>query len=655
MPRLAHGTVPTTNDVTQARSDLADASADIPLAFAIAPPLDLHDFDFMFPTLQSSAANLLPVSAETVLQLKRLGKTMTDSDEVGAEHDSTIPAAYTYFGQFVDHDITLEAQTTSAGTSVSKLIAAKMVPQDLTEIRQQLRNVRSATLDLDNLYNAPAPPDPANGAKMRIGKVSDTGSNELPSKKPKGKGRDNDLPRRGRSADPLRDREALIGDPRNDENTIVSQLHLAFLKAHNALVDLGLNRAEARRTLRQHYQHIVVHDYLKRIVDPALVDQIVTGGNQWFNAVGEPFFMPLEFSVAAFRFGHTMVRGAYDFNLNFNFSEKPGTFPADLGLLFTFSELSGDLGDFDTLPHNWIIEWEGILDGARGSGSKARRIDTALSSFGDTGLFALTSETGEPVTPPDAGRLAVRNLLRGYRLRMPTGQAVAKHLGLPVLSAAQLRETAISADQRAKLEPFVRRTPLWYYILAEAKHHGGQRLGPVGGTIVAEVLVGLVRRSEDSILNQPGWRPSLPSATPGTFQLADLLRFAGVLGTKVATRTYTVKAGDTLVKIAAKQLGDGDRWPEIFLLNRATIRDPDQIFAGQVLILPAAVGEADAAGAGERRVPTRVYKVQAGDTLSAIAAAELGAQDRWPEIFILNRSVLTHPDRIVPGTVLVLP
>ena len=76
---------------------------------------------------------------------------------------------------------------------------------------------------------------------------------------------------------------------------------------------------------------------------------------------------------------------------------------------------------------------------------------------------------------------------------------------------------------------FLTRTPLWYYLLAEAKHHGGQRLGPVGSTIVAEVLIGLVRRSDDSILRTPGWTPTLPAATPGQFNLADLLRFAKVL------------------------------------------------------------------------------------------------------------------------------
>jgi LysM repeat protein len=649
MPRLAHGSVPTTDDVAAARGAVAEASADIPLAFAVAPPVDLHDYDFMFPGLQKKAENLLPTGPETVKQLKRLGRTMADTDKLGAGRDSDIPAAYTYLGQFIDHDITLEAQATSVGTTMKELLAEDMAPQDLSEIRQQLRNVRSATLDLDSLYSAPAPPDPTNPAKMRIGRVSDTGSTELPSKKPKGKGRDNDLPRRGRSANKLRDREALIGDPRNDENTIVGQLHLAFLKAHNALVDQGHTRGQARRLLRQHYQHVVVHDYLKRIVDPAIVDAIVRDGNRWFNGLAEPFFMPLEFAVAAFRFGHTMVRGAYDFNVNFNFSEKPGTFPADLGLLFTFSALSGDLGDFDTLPHNWIIEWENILDGATGPGGKARRFDTALASAGGAGLFALTSETGETLRPADASRLAVRNLLRGYRLRMPTGQAVARHMKLPVLTEEQLRAAAISDDQREKLEPFLRRTPLWYYILAEAKHHGGKRLGPVGGTLVAEVLIGLVRRSKDSILAQPAWEPSLPSAQPGTFELADLLRFAGVLGTKVPPRTYTVKAGDTLSRIAEEQLGDADRWPEIFLLNRATLSDPDRILVGQVLILPPREA------ASRRTASRRVHQVEPGETLSGIAAAELGDADRWIDILTLNRSVITHPDLIVPGTVLVLP
>jgi hypothetical protein len=226
------------------------------------------------------------------------------------------------------------------------------------------------------------------------------------------------------------------------------------------------------------------------------------------------------------RFGHTLVRDDYDFNLNFNRSGDPGTSPADLGLLFTFTALSGQLGEFDTLPDNWIIEWERFVDTGTGVANKARKFDTKLS----TGLFHLQTLQGQEETPADAARLAVRNLLRGYGLRMPTGQAVANHLGLTPLTTAQLTAAAASTTQASVLQTtgFLTRTPLWYYLLAEAKHHGGQRLGPVGSTIVAEVLIGLVRRSDDSILRTPGWTPTLP-ATPGRFELADLLRFAKVL------------------------------------------------------------------------------------------------------------------------------
>ena len=143
----------------------------------------------------------------------------------------------------------------------------------------------------------------------------------------------------------------------------------------------------------------------------------------------------------------------------------------------------------------------------------------------------------------------MRNLLRGYLLRMPTGQAVARAMGRAPLTPAQIEAVADQvvppAGEEAQVDVlrrtvFLERTPLWYYILAEAAAPqtagageaaggGGERLGPVGSTLVAEVLIGLVRRSKDSILDRAHWRPSLPSTQPGKFELVDLLRFAKVL------------------------------------------------------------------------------------------------------------------------------
>jgi hypothetical protein len=359
---------------------------------------------------------------------------------------------------------------------------------------------------------------------MRIGTVSTQHLDGTAiGNRPVGKGADNDVPREPQSPIPSHDRAALIGDPRNDENVIVSQLHLAFLRAHNAIVGAGSTFNQARTLLRQHYQHIVLSEYLPTVADPAIVSSILQNGNRFFNPSDAAFFMPLEFSFAAFRFGHTMVRDQYDFNINFGPQGRLSTAP--LSLLFTFTALSGQLGESLTLPENWIIEWERFV--GTSNTNFARQLDTKLVEP----LFALQSLEGVPGAD-DGARLAERNLLRGYLVRMPTGQAVATAIGETPLTAQQIRDAAVSPVQVAALQAgsFDSRTPLWYYILAEARHAGnqGNHLGPVGSTIVAEVLIGLIRRSEDSILVQPNWAPTLPTATAGTFALADLLRLAGV-------------------------------------------------------------------------------------------------------------------------------
>jgi nucleoid-associated protein YgaU len=646
MPRIPHGGQVTVSQLRRARAALDATAVASEFAFAVVEPVDLNAFDYLFPTLQLDPDALLPAGPDTNDLLKQLGRAMRDPSGPAADDpagDAAIPAAYTYFGQFIDHDITLEAGG-SGGMAV--LLDPGMVPMGLQEVRDALRNARTATLELDSLYGLPAPRDPANTDKLLLGPNASTS--------PPGPGRpfdlppgtsplDNDLPREPRAPEPEHDRAALIGDPRNDENLVVAQLHVAFLKAHNALVDLGYDFESARRILRQHYQYLVVHDFLRRVADPAVVDEVLHG-NRWFDAYAQPFFMPLEFAVAAFRFGHTMVRDNYDFNVNFN---RDGNGPsATLGFLFTFTALSGELGDFDTVPENWIIQWENFVDTQAPATSRTRQLNTQLA---EPGLSTLRQIDGAPEQPADAASLAVRNLLRGHRLRIPTGQAVARLLGLEPMEPDEIEAAAATDEQRAVLGDervqLSERTPLWYYILAEAQHHGqGQRLGPVGSTIIAEVLIGLVRRSEDSFLKVPGWAPSLPVAGE-RFELADLLRFAGVLGDAPGPQTVTVQPGDTLFGIAERDLGQGGRWPEIFVLNRAVVRDPALIAPGQVLVLPAA----------PMQPPPRLYRIAPGDTLFGIAERDLDEGGRWPDIFALNREVISDPRLIPVGLWIVLP
>lgn len=156
MPRLGHGRPITEQDVSTARSEVAEVATRSRLSFALTPPVRTHDFDLLFPTLQEDEANLLPRSPDTPARLKALGATMEDADRRG--EDSPIPAAYTYLGQFIDHDITLEAQQPGLGSgTMAELLDPNMAPLQLADIRNALRNLRTATLDLDSLYGLPAP------------------------------------------------------------------------------------------------------------------------------------------------------------------------------------------------------------------------------------------------------------------------------------------------------------------------------------------------------------------------------------------------------------------------------------------------------------------------------------------------------------------
>lgn len=473
-------------------------------------------FGYLFEDLAQKDAALLPRSSVTLDNLARLGDAMCETPQSSTLF-SGIPSAYTYFAQFLDHDITFTdvPKTPRDLTDSCMLADSLLTPWPVDFIKREVKNRRARILELDSVYGGDAPlTDEGESYHFKLGRVTRAGHG-LPN-------RDefNDVPRMGRSSDPAEDRAARIGDPRNDQTVLISQLHVAFLRAHNAIVRLKrCSLDEAREILRQHYHCIVVHDFLQRVTAEGTVEAVLADPDPLYKPEAGAFFVPLEFTVAAFRFGHSMIRSVYYLNGNY-----PGL---DLGLLFTL----GAMKNHDTMPEGMVVEWKAFLDGFIGQGNTARLLDTRLV---DT-LRAVLDAVERPV--PCETRLAVLDLKRGYMMRIPTGQAVAQRIGAHVMTAAEIEKAVGDEGQIRVLREsgFSERTPLWYYILAEAASSevggGGHRLGPVGSRLVAEVLIGLVRRCKPSILSKtdPPWAPTLPSKVPGRFDLADLLRLAGVL------------------------------------------------------------------------------------------------------------------------------
>ena len=283
---------------------------------------------------------------------------------------------------------------------------------------------------------------------------------------------------------------------------------------------------EARRTVTWHYQWIVLHDFLERLTGPGTVARILHDGRKFYRFKTTPY-IPVEFSGAAYRFGHSMVRQRYSHNR---------VFPnIGFDLLFGFTGLSGQIfGNLapnpptgplpvPVLPSNWIIDWRRFYDLGTAAGTPGfafnptRKIDPLM-------VEELRNLPGSDKTSP-ARMLAFRNLKRGVNLGLPSGQDVAK--AMRIKNPLTPDEIATGPDgAAAKKHGLHTATPLWYYILKEAKvRRGGDGLGPVGGTIVAEVLIGLVHGDHQSFLwRAKNWKPELPSKVPGTFTMADMLR-----------------------------------------------------------------------------------------------------------------------------------
>ena len=261
--------------------------------------------------------------------------TMAEDPSSG---ESGIPAAYTYFGQFIDHDITKTVFDPSLqpGPGLDPIQAPNILPIAKSRVFSLISNARTAPLDLDSVYLGGAIESIKPDGSFQLSEVSKAPFGRIPTAT-----KLHDLPRRPMIVNPVGleqqelDRQAIIGDPRNDENLLVAQLHLGFLRTHNALMQRKLSAADAQIALRRRYQWAVLHDFLPRICDKTVVaDVLKNGATVWQVTKPEDLFIPLEFSVAAYRFGHSMIRGGYSHNATFS--------AAPFNLFFTFTALSGD-------------------------------------------------------------------------------------------------------------------------------------------------------------------------------------------------------------------------------------------------------------------------------------------------------------------------
>ncbi len=400
-------------------------------------------------------------------------------------NNPTHTAGTTFFGQFIDHDVTFDT-TSKLGVTTEPAVSP---------------NSRTPSLDLDSVYGegpdgSPRLYDLADRDKLRIGLG----------------GLFEDLPR-----DDVTN-TAIIPDPRNDENLMIAGLQCAFIRFHNAAVDWarehgyrgGSTFRQARQLTTWHYHWLVIHEFLPQIVGRAMVDAVLRNGRRFYKPRMREGFIPVEFQTGAYRFGHSMVRPSYRANL-----------AGDNGNPF-FGMVFDPAGDGQPDPVDLrggarrprrFIGWQTFFDFGDGNVKPNKRIDTRIS----TPLFQLP--LGVSHDQPQA--LPQRNLLRQLTWSLPSGQSVAELMEVTPLAGADLGE----------LQPygFQSSTPLWYYVLKEAELvEDGLHLGPVGGRIVTEVLIGLLQSDAASYLVQkPKWTPTLPYAG-SSFRMTDFLTFAGV-------------------------------------------------------------------------------------------------------------------------------
>ena len=452
----------------------------------------------------------------------------TATDAYGTNPDNpTMTAGSTFVGQFTDHDITFD-QTSQLGVTQNPLVSP---------------NTRTPALDLDSVFGGGPGrrpdlyvdnPDGSVGPKLKIGSG----------------GVHEDVPRVDNGDGTY---TALLGDPRNDENLIIAGLHCSHILFYNRVLDelaehdlarfpavrpyaadAGNNYVAfllAREVTLWHYQWLLVNEHLPQIAGQGVVNDVLARGNRFYRPPAGDGFMPIEFGAAAYRFGHSMVRPSYRANFTSGTGDSTSA-TADPFFALVFDKNEPNFSDPVTYDRDDLlggypaprryIGWQTFFDLGDMNVKNNKKIDTTISSV----LFTLPVPAIAPHTQTSPTVLPQRNLLRQLTWGLPSGQAIARAMGAPALSPSDLSDIA------SVYAPLATSTPLWYYILAEAKVMAdGLHLGPVGGRIVTETLIGLLRADPTSYLSvHPAFQPFL-----GT----DLALGRNLNASITGNRTYT--------------------------------------------------------------------------------------------------------------------
>ncbi|SMX27236.1 Animal heme peroxidase [Pelagimonas phthalicica] len=531
---------------------------------------DCSSFDYFFKTAAEAE-----FGEGTLLALDAVHQDMVESDDPSDKNHSSLPPIFTYFGQFVDHDITGLSQRDDAAPLPE--IDGPFEPQSRNHVLAKLINTRTGRFDLDSLYGSERDTGnaslnklngllrfPKDRAMMWIGTYGNLDRRvRFPENDPGGdllrldhllktgaftEGDIEALPAAHRALfmhpdGSLNRSRAIIADARNDENLFIAQLHLAFLRFHNRVVQEWPHARKAgdenevfewaRHQVRLYYQWLVLNIWLPAICDPKVVREILSDGPKLYDALlnqchwnqGDPLPMPLEFATACFRFGHSMVRGTYDWNENFGRGPSP-LIPSGAAFEFMFlftgsvPKSAGDPangipprepmgGNGPKLPGNWGADWDRLVHPlSQFADRSTRRIDTVLADP----LTRMENEKPNPI----ARNLLARNVRRGFLHNLPTAQSAINGLEALGMSFRKLTKAEICSGRTSgeiKSGGFDDETPLWFYTLKEAELLGsGQHLGPLGSHIVAGTIIGLILRGPNPVWETPGshegrWHP----------------------------------------------------------------------------------------------------------------------------------------------------